>query len=88
MPGWTLLGEYCGVYDKVDEVERRVNADPLGLGTMRRDRVTELEYTCKETRAGISSGESIRDPHPVYYACGHGLATGRGEDLVAALHLD
>ena len=48
---WTLLGEYTGVWDSQEQVTQRIKDDPMGLGTMRRDKVTALGYTSEASKA-------------------------------------
>ena len=56
MPAWTLLGEYTGVWDRQDRVSQRINEDPMGLGVMRRDKVTALDYTSQEDSEDAPKG--------------------------------
>ena len=56
---WTLLGEYAGVWDSQDTVSQRSIVDPLGLGNMRRDKVTELAYTGKEAPEDVQKGTPL-----------------------------
>ena len=53
---WTLLGEYCGVWDRSEALDARTAEDPLGLGTLRQDRVVELGYTTSDARPGVEKG--------------------------------
>ena len=53
---WTLLGEYCGVWDRSEALDRRTAEDSLGLGTLRQDRVVELGYTTSDARPGVDKG--------------------------------
>ena len=53
---WTLLGEYCGVWDRSEALDARTAEDPLGLGTLRQDRVVELGYTTSNARPGVEKG--------------------------------
>ena len=56
LPGWTLLGEYTGVWDSQDKGTQRTNDDAMGLGTMRRDKVTALGYTSGEASEDVQKG--------------------------------
>ena len=58
---WTLLGEYCGVWDRSEALDVRTAEDPLGLGTLRQDRVVELGYTTSDARPGVDKGQ-----HPLF----------------------
>ena len=59
VPAGTLVGEYCGVLDRLDGLDTRDMEDPLGLDMLRRDKVTEVEYTSKEGQdaEGMGKGE-------------------------------
>ena len=56
MPEWTLLGEYTGVWDSQERSLQRISGDPMGLGTMRRDKVTELAYAGEDVSEDVHKG--------------------------------
>ena len=39
-----------------DKAWQRLNGDPMGLGTMRRDKVTELAYTGEDAPEDVQNG--------------------------------
>ena len=71
---WTLLGEYCGVWDRTDALDRRIAEEPLGLGTLRQDRVVELGYTSSDARPGVDKGRCSQSAVPPLLADGPLLA--------------
>jgi len=56
MAAWKLLGEYTGVWDNHETVSQRINDDPIGLGTMRRDKVTEFACTSRDAPQEAQEG--------------------------------
>ncbi len=66
LPEWTLLGEYCGVWDRQvpsSEAEEEDDAvdpvDPFGLGPLLHDKVSDLACS------GASAPEGAIDGRPV-----------------------
>ena len=61
---WTLLGEYCGVWDtqapssEAEDDDSGALDDPIGLGPLLRDKVSELGYTSKSAPADATNGGS------------------------------
>ena len=70
LPEWTLLGEYCGVWDtqapsseaEAEEDDSSALDDPIGLGPLLRDKVSELGYTSKSAPADATDGKSSPPP--------------------------
>jgi len=60
MAAWKLLGEYTGVWDNHETVSQRINDDPIGLGTMRRDKVTEFASTSKDANEEAQKGMPLQ----------------------------
>ena len=64
LPEWTLLGEYCGVWDtqapsseaEAEEDDCSALHDPIGLGPLLRDKVSELGYTSKAAPVDATNG--------------------------------
>ena len=64
MPEWTLLGEYTGVWDSHERSLQRISGDPMRLGTMRRDKVTELAYTGEDVSEDVHKGApAVKGPN-------------------------
>ena len=67
LPEWTLLGEYCGVWDRqapsteAQEDDSGALDDPVGLGPLLRDKVSELGYTSKSAPSDAANGRPF--PH-------------------------
>ena len=59
LPEWTLLGEYTGVWDRQDSLSQRINEDSMGLGVMRRDKVTALAYTSRDAPEDVQRGTPL-----------------------------
>ena len=68
LPEWTLLGEYCGVWDKqapateAKENDSSALDDPVGLGPLLRDKVSELGYTSSSAPADAANGRPPPTP--------------------------
>lgn len=66
-PEWTLLGEYCGVWDTQDvsseagEDDALDIEDPVGLGPLLYDKVSDLGYTSKSAPAAAATGRPLVD---------------------------
>ena len=62
LPEWTLLGEYCGVWDRqvpaseAEETDAPDIGDPLGLGPLLYDKVSDLACSSKEAPKGATDG--------------------------------
>ena len=63
LAAWKLLGEYTGVWDNHETVSQRINSDPIGLGTMRRDKVTEFACTSKDAPEEAQEGTPQQTSH-------------------------
>ncbi len=78
MKDWTLVGEYCGVWnkqasDKDEEGDTSgIDGDPLKLGALLHDKVSELGYT------NASASPSFADGMPLMHS-GLDLKIGQAE---------
>ena len=63
LPEWTLLGEYCGVWDmQVPSGAEGGNnpdiEDPIGLGPLLYDKVSDLAYSSKTAPKAAVAGKA------------------------------
>ena len=63
LPEWTLLGEYCGVWEtqdssSADDDNNPDIEDPFGLGPLLYDKVSDLGYSSKSAPEAASEGRT------------------------------
>ena len=65
LPAWTLVGEYCGVWDAASAVAQRIDKDPLGA--IRCDKVIEIQLAAARASTTASKGEVQSSRTPLNY---------------------
>ncbi len=68
LPEWTLVGEYCGVWETqdasaaADDNNDPDTEDPFGLGPLLFDKVSDLGYSCQSAPEAASEGKDLPTP--------------------------